>query len=108
MLGGFAGLSIICAAQHRDVGATGRQSIDHVKSAFGDLGLPLLEFPLSNDISEYEVRDKLDPVLIGSDVQVCPTCGESMTIRKAKKGKNTGSIFWVCNEFPACRGIVKV
>ncbi len=100
-------LEVICGVQHRDAGVTGRQPIDHVKSVFGDIGLPLLEFPVSNDISEHEVRDKLDPVLIGSEVQTCPSCGESMTIRKANKGKRAGSIFWVCNDFPACRGVIK-
>jgi hypothetical protein len=100
-------LEVICGVQHRDAGPTGRQSIDHVKSVFGDIGLPLLEFPVSNDISEHEVRDKLDPVLLGSEVQACPSCGESMTIRKANKGKSTGSIFWVCNDFPTCRGVIK-
>jgi hypothetical protein len=100
-------LEVICGVQQRDAGSTGRQPIDHVKSVFGDIGLPLLEFPVSNDISEHEVRDKLDPVLLGRDVQACPNCGETMTIRKAKKGKRAGSIFWVCNDFPSCRGLVK-
>ncbi len=66
-----------------------------------------------SDISEHEVRDKLDPVLPGGEVQACPGCGESMTIckankaNKANKGKNAGSIFWVCNDFPTCRGVTK-
>jgi hypothetical protein len=100
-------LEVICGVQHRDAGATGRQPIDQVKSVFGDIGLPLLEFPVSNDISEHEVRDKLDPVLLGSEVQACPGCAGSMTIRKAIKGKSAGRIFWVCNDFPTCRGVIK-
>jgi len=100
-------LEVICGVQHRDAGATGRQPIDQVKSVFGDIGLPLLEFPVSNDISEHEVRDKLDPVLLGSEVQVCPGCAGSMTIRKAIKAKSAGRIFWVCNDFPTCRGVIK-
>ena len=100
-------LDVICGVQHRDAGATGRQSIDHVKSVFGDIDLPLLEFPVSNDISEHEVRDKLDPVLLGSEVQTCPGCAGSMTIRKATKGKSAGRIFWVCNHFPTCRGVTR-
>ena len=100
-------LEVICGVQHRDAGATGRQPIDQVKSVFGDIGLPLLEFPVSNDISEHEVRDKLDPVLLGSEVQACPGCAGSMTIRRAIKGKSAGRIFWVCNDFPTCRGVIK-
>lgn len=102
-----ADLTILCGAQHRDAVATGRQSIDTVKQVFGDLSLPLLEFPVSNDISEHEVHDKLDPILIGKDSQSCPVCGEAMSIRKAVKGKNAGSIFWVCSDFPGCKGVVR-
>lgn len=78
-----------------------------MKQVFGDLNLPLLEFPVSNDISEHEVHDKLDPILIGKDSQSCPVCGEAMSIRKAVKGKNAGSIFWVCSDFPGCKGVVR-
>ncbi len=56
-------------------------------------------------ISEHEVRDKLDPVLLGGEVKACPGCGEPMTVRKTNKGKNAGSIFLVCNDFPTCRGV---
>ncbi len=102
-------MSIVCGAQHRDAGVTGRQSIDKVKRIFGDLGIPLIEFPVSNDISEFEVRDKLEHVLVGSDEQqACPVCGQTMSIRKAVKGKRAGRIFWVCTDFPSCRGVVKV
>jgi len=66
-----------------------------------------LEFLVSNDISEHEVGDKLDPILLGGEVQDCPVCGESMMIRKANKGKSAGSIFWVCNDFLTCRCVIK-
>lgn len=100
-------LDVICGVQHRDVGATGRQPIDQVKSIFGDIGVSLLEFPVSNDISEHEVRDKLDPVLLGRAIHACPGCAGSMRIRKAIKGKHAGSVFWVCNDYPTCRGVTK-
>ncbi|MBO6563783.1 MAG: topoisomerase DNA-binding C4 zinc finger domain-containing protein [Pseudomonadales bacterium] len=102
-----ADMKIVCGAQHRDAGVTGRQSIDTVKQVFGDINIPLVEFPVSNDISEHEVHDKLDPILIGKDSQSCPKCGESMAIRKAVKGKNAGNIFWVCTNFPGCKGVVR-
>ena len=34
----------------------------------------------------------------------CPTCGNSMLLRLAKRGKNTGDRFWGCSRFPKCRG----
>lgn len=37
----------------------------------------------------------------------CPTCGGTMVLRTARKGKSAGSAFWGCATFPACRGVVK-
>jgi four helix bundle suffix protein len=34
----------------------------------------------------------------------CPLCGKLMTLRTAKKGKNSGSQFWGCTGYPACKG----
>ena len=98
-------VSLICGLQHQ--ANQGQAGSDFVKGVFGGLGIPLLEFPVGNDISEFEIRDKLDPVLIGSEANSCPKCGESMSIRKATKGKNTGDIFWVCNKFPHCLGVAR-
>lgn len=35
----------------------------------------------------------------------CPQCGSKMVKRKAKRGQHTGSDFWGCSRYPACRGI---
>lgn len=35
----------------------------------------------------------------------CPKCGSAMVQRTAKKGDLSGSKFWGCSRFPACRGI---
>jgi restriction system protein len=37
---------------------------------------------------------------------VCPKCGSTMLLRKAKKGKNAGNDFWGCSHFPKCRTVV--
>lgn len=34
----------------------------------------------------------------------CPVCGKPMVKRTAKRGGSSGSVFWGCNDFPACRG----
>lgn len=34
----------------------------------------------------------------------CPNCGSEMIRRKARRGPNTGKLFWGCSSFPACRG----
>ena len=100
-------LAVICGIQLKDMTTTG-QGMEFIKSVFGDIARPLIEFPLSNDISSYEIKAQLDGVLASRKQQSCPRCGESMSIRKAVKGKNAGSVFWVCTAFPACRGVVKV
>lgn len=38
----------------------------------------------------------------------CPDCGGLMTLRTAKTGKNAGSQFWGCADYPACRGTAPV
>lgn len=100
-------LTVVCGVQLRDA-ATGAQGVDFIKTVFGDIGKPLLEFPVSNDISELEVRDQLDPVLQSRERRSCPRCGEQMAIRRARKGKRAGETFWVCARFPDCRGVISV
>lgn len=34
---------------------------------------------------------------------ICPKCGSTLVVRKARKGKNTGSTFIGCSGYPKCR-----
>jgi len=34
----------------------------------------------------------------------CPTCGEPLVLRTAKRGKHAGQDFWGCSQYPNCRG----
>lgn len=97
---------VICGIRFRDSGGAAQGS-DFVRGVFGDIGKPLLDFPVAADVSALEIRDKLNPVLLSREIHECPKCGQSMTIRKAVKGKNAGEVFWVCNRFPNCRGVVR-
>lgn len=38
----------------------------------------------------------------------CPQCGSLMALRTAKSGKNTGSQFWGCTNYPDCKGTARV
>jgi four helix bundle suffix protein len=38
----------------------------------------------------------------------CPICEKLMVLRTAKSGKNAGSQFWGCSDYPNCKGVVKV
>lgn len=96
-------MGIICGVQFK-----GEQGGDFIKGVFGDIGLPLVEFPPSADVSRDEISDQLDVILKSSGEHPCPKCGDPMTMRKAVKGRNTGTIFWVCTRFPSCRGVVRV
>ena len=39
---------------------------------------------------------------------VCPGCGKTMTLRKARSGPSAGKAFWGCSGYPACRAIHEV
>jgi hypothetical protein len=47
-----------------------------------------------------------DPELLNADAgsPLCPKCGSSTILRKVSKGKSAGKMFWVCSDFPRCRG----
>jgi restriction system protein len=36
----------------------------------------------------------------------CPQCKTKMVLRTAKRGRNAGTQFWGCSDFPKCRSIV--
>lgn len=38
----------------------------------------------------------------------CPQCGALMALRTAKSGKNAGSQFWGCKNYPDCKGTAPV
>lgn len=38
---------------------------------------------------------------------VCPRCGGSMVLRKARRGSNAGNSFRGCSNFPQCRGVLE-
>ena len=52
---------------------------------------------ITNFIHRQNVRERLK-------IPNCSLCGEVMTIRKARIGANSGSMFWGCTGFPDCRG----
>jgi restriction system protein len=39
---------------------------------------------------------------------VCPVCGSSMVLRRAKRGAYAGKEFWGCSQYPKCKGIVNL
>lgn len=39
---------------------------------------------------------------------ICPSCGSEVTLRTVIKGKDTGKRFYVCNNYPECKGRIRV
>jgi predicted RNA-binding Zn-ribbon protein involved in translation (DUF1610 family) len=102
-------MSVACGVQLRGAGSEYIRQFDFLQELFRQIEKPLLEFPLINNISEQEIREKLQEVLAESPLtRSCPKCGKEMTMRKAVKGRNSGKTFWVCTEFPSCKGITRI
>jgi len=40
--------------------------------------------------------------------KLCPKCGSKMVQRIAKKGRNSGGIFWGCSRYPQCNQIMNI
>jgi restriction system protein len=38
----------------------------------------------------------------------CPACGNPMVVRTARRGRNAGSQFWGCSEYPRCTATLPV
>jgi restriction system protein len=49
--------------------------------------------------------NRTDPA---DSIPSCPICEKLMVLRTAKSGKNAGSQFWGCSDYPNCKGVVKV
>ncbi|MBN1461647.1 MAG: topoisomerase DNA-binding C4 zinc finger domain-containing protein [Armatimonadetes bacterium] len=67
-------------------------------------GLALLASAISAAKSLFAVARggaKHSPASAGS--RPCPRCGSDLVLRRAARGKNAGSDFWGCSDFPKCR-----
>jgi len=51
-------------------------------------------------------KNPADPA--GPKPPVCPQCGALMALRTAKSGKNSGSQFWGCTNYPDCKGTSRI
>jgi restriction system protein len=52
-----------------------------------------------------EQSDRSDLV---DQIPPCPLCGKATVLRTAKSGRNAGSQFWGCSDYPDCKGVVKL
>lgn len=52
--------------------------------------------------------DQSDHADLTDHIPDCPLCGKPMVLRTAKSGRNAGSQFWGCSDYPNCKGVVKL
>jgi restriction system protein len=52
--------------------------------------------------------DRTDQTDLTDHIPPCPVCGKPTVLRTAKSGKNAGSQFWGCSDYPNCKGVVKL
>lgn len=79
-----------------------------IEAVFRQIDKPLVSFPMLQNVSAREIDEALSDVLGSPAERHCPKCGKPMSMRRAVKGANAGKTFWVCKEFPSCRGIMRI
>lgn len=57
---------------------------------------------------EAEFATKPDGTSDQSTPPVCNSCHAAMVLRTAKKGPTTGTRFWGCSNYPACRHTINI
>jgi restriction system protein len=57
---------------------------------------------------EKKKSDQMDKPDTADHIPPCPLCGKAMVVRTAKTGKNAGSRFYGCSDYPGCKGVVKL
>ena len=71
-----------------------------------DLMALIKNIPLPQTSSITSQRKATNTVVFADPI--CPNCGSAMVKRKAKQGANAGNMFWGCNSYPKCRGVVAI
>lgn len=102
-------LRVICGIQLKGQGVSELDKHEFVEDVFRQASKPLITLPMRTTWSPLELQEALADVLEHTaSSRHCPRCGEEMIMRQAVKGKNAGKNFWVCKEFPSCRGIMRI
>ncbi len=71
------------------------------------LMLSLANEPADKSIQDSTVAPKLEqPTVETSKNPLCPNCNSPMHIRTATKGEHQGKQFYVCSNYPNCRGVL--
>lgn len=59
----------------------------------------------SSHLSRSQIETPFQPLVENITEILCPSCGNIMIKRIAKKGQNKGNEFWGCSKYPKCHGV---
>ena len=97
-------LNLVSGIYLKMSGMASVREADFLAEIFGQLGRPLLQFPLVEHLSEAEIREAIEQSL-GPQSHDCGSCGKPMALRKVSRGRRAGQTFWVCPDYPGCNSI---
>ena len=101
-------LKVVCGVMLQGNSPSEVERFRFLEGAFNQIGRPLVAFSVTTEPSLAEVREKIGRALGSApESRTCPRCGGEMSMRKVVKGVNAGKSFWVCKEFPGCRGVMR-
>ena len=66
------------------------------------------DFSMGDEVPTGEDRADFSFEREPNSVPYCPSCGNTMVKRQAKKGKYSGEWFWACSAYPKCREIISI
>lgn len=89
---------------------------DFIEKVCKSADVPLLRVKASNAYIVTNIRETIESMLSGGEVNVesisetpkCPRCGSEMILRKTKKGIHAGKDFWGCSSYPKCKTIITI
>jgi len=102
-------LALVCAICLKGTSNTESRETAFLEEVFAAINVPLYQFPVLTAYATLEIEEVLAEHLAGGvGLRNCPKCGQDMTMRRAVKGRNNGKSFWVCTEYPSCKGIMSI
>lgn len=102
-------MEMVCGVLLKGSGQSEVMRAEFLDEVFRQIGRPLIVLPMATEYSTLELEESLSGVLDDAPLsRNCPKCGKEMLMRKAVKGRNAGKSFWVCKEFPSCKGIMRI
>jgi hypothetical protein len=59
-----------------------------------------------SELPRQAAADSTGTSAAATDAVMCPACSSAMRKRRASNGAQAGTWFWVCADYPQCKGLV--